>query len=286
MKSVYKYPTRGYLLLLLFLVCPAVSTADDLLLAVHPYQTSSTIIKAFTPLVDYLGRELAMKVNLDVSPNYDAHIARIGKNQVDIAYLGPASYVRLVDKYGRKPIIARQVVNGKPYFQGKIIIRAGSSIKSLKDLVGKRFAFGDPESTMSHLVPRYMLINAGVDVSKLAGYQFTGSHDNVAVGVLAGDFDAGAVKEEVFYKFRSRGLEELVSTPEIPEHLFVARSGLPERRIDALRSAFSRLDKDPKGQEILGSIKKGIDSMRMAEDSDYDGLRKILAVLAARGVIP
>ena len=131
-----------------------------------------------------------------------------------------------------------------------------------------------------------MLINAGVDVSKLAGYQFTGSHDNVAVGVLAGDFDAGAVKEEVFYKFRSRGLEELVSTPEIPEHLFVARSGLPERRIDALRSAFSRLDKDPKGQEILGSIKKGIDSMRMAEDSDYDGLRKILAVLAARGVIP
>ena len=74
---------------LLFLFCPAVSTADDVLLAVHPYQTSSTIIKAFTPLVDYLGRELAMKVNLDVSPNYDAHIARIGKNQVDIAYLGP-----------------------------------------------------------------------------------------------------------------------------------------------------------------------------------------------------
>lgn len=274
-------------MLLLFCVYPTVSRADnDLLLAVHPYQTSSTVIKAFTPLANYLSKALGVKVNLEVSPNYDAHIERIGKNQVDIAYLGPASYVMLVDKYGRKPILARQVVNGKPFFQGKIIVRADSPIHSLKDLAGKRFAFGDPESTMSHLVPRYMLINAGVDVSKLSGYQFTGSHDNVAVGVLAGDFDAGAVKEEIFYKYRSRGLTDLATTPEIPEHLFVARSDLPEQSISALRSAFSKIDQDQHGEDILTSIKKGIDSMRIAEDSDYDGLRKIMAVLSAHGVRP
>jgi len=185
------YPWSGCLLLILFSVCPAVSTADDLVLAVHPYQTSSTIVRAFTPLANYLGEALGVKVNLDMSPNYDTHIERIGKNQVDIVYLGPASYVRLVDKYGSKPILARQVVNGRPYFKGKIITRSDSPIKSLKDLAGKRFAFGDPESTMSHLVPRYMLINAGVDVDRLSGYQFTGSHDNVAMGVLAGDFDGG-----------------------------------------------------------------------------------------------
>ena len=287
MRSVGKYPGTGCLLILLLLVFPTILMAEDeLVLAVHPYQTSSTIVKAFTPLANYLSKALAVKVRLDVSPNYDAHIKRIGNNQVDIAYLGPASYVMLVDKYGRKPILARQVVNGKPYFQGKIIIKAGSPVKSLKDLVGRRFAFGDPESTMSHLVPRYMLINAGVDASKLSGYQFTGSHDNVAVGVLSGDYDAGAVKEEVFYKYRSRGLVDLATTPEIPEHLFVARSDLPERTISALRTAFNRLDQDQQGREILGSIKKGIVAMRMARDSDYDGLRKILNVLSAHGVIP
>jgi hypothetical protein len=46
-----------------------------------------------------------------------------------------------------------------------IIARNDSNIRTLADLAGKRFAFGDPNSTMSHFVPRTVLAGAGLSVS-------------------------------------------------------------------------------------------------------------------------
>ena len=44
---------------------------------------------------------------------------------------------------------------------------AGSSIKTLADVKGKRFAFGDINSTSGHLIPYAELKKAGVDVAQL-----------------------------------------------------------------------------------------------------------------------
>jgi phosphonate transport system substrate-binding protein len=266
-------------------ISSALWAGDGLVLAVHPYKSSSDLIKNFSPLADYLGQKLSIDMRLNISKDYQSHIDLIGSNQVDIAYLGPASYVLLVKKYGQKPILMRQVIQGKAFFQGKIIARKNSPITTLGELAGKRFAFGDPSSTMSHLVPRYMLIEAGVGADKLSEYKFLGSHDNVAMGVLVGDYDAGAVKEAVFYKYKSRGLKVLATTPSIPEHLFVVRSDLPVSTIKALKKALIELNDSQDGHQILVKIKKSITALQPAKDADYDGLRNILAVLAEKGVI-
>lgn len=263
-----------------------VSADEPLVLAVHPYKSSSALIKAFSPLADYLSQKLSLDVELQVSTSYQSHVDRLGNNQVDVAYLGPASYVLLVDKFGRKPILARQLINGQPLFQGKIFARRDSPVDSLQELQGKRFAFGDSASTMSHLVPRYMLIQAGVGTEKLSGHQFLDSHDNVAMGVLSGDFDAGAVKEAVFYKYQSRGLKALATTPSIPEHLFVARSDLATATITALRQALVGMDVSEEGRRALASIKKTITALEPAEDADYDVLRDIFSALPRAGVLP
>ena len=263
-----------------------VSADEPLVLAVHPYKSSSALIKAFSPLADYLSQKLSLDVELQVSTSYQSHVDRLGNNQVDVAYLGLASYALLVDKFGRKPILARQLINGQPLFQGKIFARRDSPVDSLQELQGKRFAFGDSASTMSHLVPRYMLIQAGVGTEKLSGHQFLDSHDNVAMGVLSGDFDAGAVKEAVFYKYQSRGLKALATTPSIPEHLFVARSDLATATITALRQALVGMDVSEEGRRALASIKKTITALEPAEDADYDVLRDIFSALPRAGVLP
>lgn len=270
-----------------FLCCALLSTvsaAETLVLAVHPYKSSSALIKAFSPLADYLSQKLNLDVDLQISSSYQSHVDGLGNNQIDVAYLGPASYVLLVDKFGRKPILARQLINGQPFFQGKIIARRDSPVNSLQELLGKRFAFGDPSSTMSHLVPRYMLIKAGVETEKLSGHQFLGSHDNVAMGVLSGDFDAGAVKEAVFYKYQSRGLKELATTPSIPEHLFVARSDLAAEKLVALRQSLIGMSTTEEGRRALASIKKTITALEPADDADYDVLRDVFSVLSRAGV--
>jgi len=251
----------------------------SLVLGVHPYMSPSELIERFTPLAEHLGAKTGREVRVDISRDYAEHIRRIGEGTVDIAYMGPASYVEAVKRYGKFPLLAVQQIRGRSYFRGAIIKLKGSKAKKLGDLRGGSFAFGDPSSTMSHLVPKCMLMEAGLDEGDYS-YEFLHSHDNVALGVLVGDFDAGAVKEEVYEIYRERGLEVLAYTPEIAEHLFIARKGLPEGSVAALRMAMYRLDDEPGGKLVLSSIIKGMTALVPVDDSEYEGLRKTIKKLS------
>jgi len=271
------------LLLLCCLPCPA-NAQDSLVLAVHPYLPFDELMERYTPLADYLGNQLERTVEVRIGSNYADHMGYIGRDEVDIAFMGPALYVDLVDKYGEKPLLARLEIDGKPLFHGKIITRKGSPLTRLADLRGRSFAFGDPESTMSHLVPRFMLLQAGITTDDLAEYRYLGSHTNVALGVLTGDFDAGAVKEEVFYQFEQQGLQALATTPAFSEHVFVARSTLPPQTVAALQEALYHLKDTPEGRAILAGIKEGLSGLVPARDSDYDNLRAVLNILHRHGI--
>jgi len=165
-----------------------------------------------------------------------------------------------------------------------IIVAKESPLRVLKDLTGKHFAFVDPHSTTGHLVPRFMLWEAGVRVDKMTGYSFLRNHDNVALGVLVGDYDAGAVQKEVFHKYERRGLKSLATTPPISGHLFVASSELRPKTVQALRKALYHLKHDEQGRTIMSAIKNNMTGMVPASDQDYDNLRTMLQVLKKLGV--
>ena len=167
---------------------------EPLIFAVHPYMPAAELHERFNLLADHLSREIGQPVKLMISRDYKEHIDFVGRGDADIAYIGPASYISMTEQYGKKPLLARLEIKGKPVFKGAIIVRKESKINELTGLAGKSFAFGDPDSTMSSLVPSYMLMNEGVQISELAGYAHLKTHNNVALSVLAGDFDAGAVK--------------------------------------------------------------------------------------------
>jgi len=258
--------------------------AAQLSLGIHPYLPPTELVQRFTPLASYLARRTGHSFDLRISSDYATHIDAIGRDELDVAFLGPASYVKMVATYGPKPILARLEVAGRPAFRGAIICRADSPLQGLADLQGTRFAFGDRASTMSHLVPRYVMWGAGVSVDDLAEHRFLDSHHNVALGVLMGEFDAGAVKEEVFEHYRARGLKLLAETPPISEHLLVARADLPAPLVAALRKALYGLRDDPSGAAVMEAIKPGVTGMIPARDEDYANLRSILATLSAQGV--
>lgn len=260
------------------------ASGQQFVLAVHPYLSFQELQRRYQPLADYLSKALNKQVVVRIGRDYGEHITYVGKDQVDIAYLGPAAYVRMVEKYGKKPLLARLAVNGEPVFRGYLVTSKDSGINDLKSLRGKRLAFGDPRSTMSHFVPRHMMLQAGIVVEMLEDYQFLGSHKNVALAVLSGAFDAGAVKEEVFDAFEARGLKAIATSDPFSEHLFVARSDAPEAFVVTVRNALYRLSNTQEGREILRNIKHGVTALVPVEDSDYDNLRTVLEVLGEHGV--
>ena len=268
------------ILLAAFLLAPGSGSdaraAEPLTLAVHPYLPKSEVKARFKPLARYIKARTGREVRVIVADSYGAHIKNVGNGKADIAYLGPVSYVELVQKYGPQKILVRQADKGKPVFRGVIIARQDSDIKTLSQLKGKRFAFGAKESTMSHVIPEVMLHEAGVGVDDLASFDFVGGHKEVALSVLTGKFDAGGVKEEVFLDYDGRGLKALAHSPLMSEHIYVARETLDA----SLRAKLKKimLDADGYGQGLaaLKSIKGTLSAFVAADDMNYDPLRRTM----------
>lgn len=273
------------LALLACLLCAgATHAAEPIRLGVHPYLPAVEIMKRFTPLAGYLSERLGRKVEIVIAKDYEDHIEKTGRGIVDIAFLGPASYVKLAQKYGKMPLLARLEVSGKPLLQGVIFVRKDSPISTLQGLAGKRFAFGDRNSTMAHLVPRLMLLKAGVGAERLAKYSFISNHDSIALGVLMGEFDAGAIMQDVFGEFETRGLKAIALTPPISEHVFVASPRLEQKLVPEIRDALLGLKDSAKGKNSMKAIKSGMTAMVAVSDSDYNNLRAILSELEKAGI--
>ena len=257
--------------------------AEPLVLAIQPYLAPPEIINRFTPLADTLAQALGRPVVVRVGKSFEEHVEAIGTDNVDIAYLGPASYVMLVSRYGPRPILARQVVNGDPMLHGEIVVRTDSAIRTLADLKGRSFAFGDTHAAAGHVIPQVMLRRAGIPESALGPHKFLGSNRNVALAVLAGDYDAGTVKEEVFDEFAARGLRSIATLAPVAEHVLVASRKLPAPVVARLREALLAMARTPDGQSALRAIEPGLNEFVPATDSDYDSMRALMDLPVRRG---
>jgi len=266
---------------MVFIPGPTAAADAGLILGVHPYLPVSEIKRRFSPLADYLAQVAGQSVTVRVGGNYEEHIEAVGNDRIDIAFLGPVPFLHVTQRFGHKPLLAAFAVNGKPQLYGVIFTRQDSAVQSLAELADKRFAFGDPESTMSHIVPRYLLMQAGIAKGLPRRAEFLGAHKNVALAVLAGDFDAGAVKKEVFDEFAPRGLRALVVSPGVPDHLFVTRSNMSPLEVARLRDAMLRLKDQPQGAQILASLHQGLTALIPVSQADYAPLREIVAAVEA-----
>jgi phosphonate transport system substrate-binding protein len=274
-------------IVIIFMSLPVKANAQNpLILGIHPFLSSTELYRRFSPLADYLSRELGRPVQIHIESSYESHINSIGKGKIDIAFMGPASFVSLTRRFGRVPLLAVFETNGSRTFRGVIVVRKDSQIKTLSQLRGKKFAFGDVNSTMSHLVPRYMLLKSGLDVKHLGKADFLTNHDNIALGVLSGNFDAGALKEDIYDKYAQQGLRTLAISDPMPDHIFVARAGLPDDTVRKVSEILLSLKDTEEGRLVLSSIQKNLTALVRARDGDYDPLRRLLDFLAKAGVKP
>ena len=122
--------------LVIYLSADQVHANDQLTLWVHPYLPATELISKFSPLAAYLSKKSGRSVEVKVSKSYQSHIKRVGEGQMDLAYMGPASYVKMTHAYGKKTVLACLEINGSPFFHGMIIALENSAIKTLQDLQG------------------------------------------------------------------------------------------------------------------------------------------------------
>ncbi|MEP0774722.1 MAG: phosphate/phosphite/phosphonate ABC transporter substrate-binding protein [Acidobacteriota bacterium] len=169
----------------------------------------------YQPLVDYLSQRTGYTWQLAISGSYERTVEALCAGEVTLAYLGPFTFLRARERCGAEPLV-RLNTGGLAEYTSLILVRRGSPIKTLADLAGKRFAFGSPLSTSSHLVPRAMLLDAGLRPGDNVVCLYLEHHERAARAVLLGQAEACGVRDLTGRKFLERGLEVLAESSPIP----------------------------------------------------------------------
>ena len=227
--------------------------------------------KRLVPLTDYLSKELQQSVVLKLSPSMKTAIKEISDNTVELAYLTPVAYIKSHAK-GNTRLIAKTVTNNRSSFQLMIVVKEDSPIKTVEDLIGKSFAFGDPAA----LLQRAVVVGAGVKLDTLASYKFVGHYDNIARGVMRGFYDAGILKDTTAFKWKEKGLRILHSSAHLPPYNLAASSELDEEIFQKLKKAFLSLNvNNPNHRKIIKALDKKYDGFAATNNEEYDVIRKL-----------
>ncbi|MDP7035205.1 MAG: serine/threonine-protein kinase, partial [Planctomycetota bacterium] len=176
-----------------------VDPLQTLIFGVHPFTEKKAIEKGYGTLIDHLSKACDTSIELVICPNYEEVVARItqGEGGIHLALLSGYNYVQAHSREPDLKPLAQQVRGGQAFYHGVIITQQDSSIRTLEDLRGKRFAFVDPNSTSGYVFPRSLIRTQGKDPDDFfREILFFRSHDKVLQAVREGkQVDAGAVFE-------------------------------------------------------------------------------------------
>jgi phosphonate transport system substrate-binding protein len=225
------------------------------------------------PITTYLSEKIQRPVSLRLSPNMGAAINDTASGAVDIAYLTPVAYLNAHEK-GNAQLIVKTVTNGKASFQLMIVVKQDSPYKTVQDLIGKSFAFGDERA----LLQRAVVVGSGITLEQLGEYEFIGHYDNIARAVANKDFEAGILKDTTAYKWKDKGLRILYSSPNLPPYNITASKNVSKELLKKIKSDFLELDgKNPEHLKIIKAVDKKYDGFAATNDTEYDVVRKLIA---------
>ncbi len=246
---------------------------QELKLGTIPMDTPAEMARRLKPLTQYLSVKTGLTVNFRGSLNFGDTIDYLGTNKIQIAYLSPAAYIEAREKYAVIPLV-NSLNKGKGTFTLLIAVQKDSPIKTMSDLRGKKFAFGDKKAKLQPI----FIESTGIKLSEFASYDFLNHYDNIAKALINGDFDAGILKDTAFEKYASQGLRAIHTSPPLPSLVFAVNKDLHPNTIAKLKNAMLALNNpSEENKAILTTLEQGTDGFEVANDKDFDGMRKLLA---------
>jgi phosphonate transport system substrate-binding protein len=246
-----------------------------------PAEDSRAMVRQSQAILDIVAKHTGMKIDTFVGSDYNATIEALRAGHVDVALLGPFSYV-LATTVSQVEAFAVTVTarSMQPSYKSIIIAAKDSPINSIADLKGRTFAFVDPGSTSGYMVPAAAFINAGITPEKdFKQVMYSGGHDSTIVSVGAGKVDAGSVADRIYERGCAKGLADcnklkvIWTSPAIPNDPLLYRKSLSEDMKKRIREAFFSIKNLAFGE--MGTVAR----FDPASDADYDPLREIAKAL-------
>ncbi len=260
---------------------------DSLTFAIIPTEETVAELQLYQPITDRMEKLTGKKIEFFMPTSYASVVEGMLSKFVDVAVLGPYSYVIANSKdsevevfatYAKKPGYLQEE---GPGYKGVLISKKGSGIKTISDTKGTLVGLTDPGSTSGNLVPRVVFSEKiGMDIDDyFKKVVYTGSHELSTVAVDQGKVDVAFVASHRFDNVVAKGevkLEDfniIWSSPAIPQDPFVYRSPLCEDIKANIRETFLGLKDDPNAQTFLDNVKSN--TFVEMTSADYDVIRDL-----------
>lgn len=251
----------------------AAQSGDSLRIGVIPALTTGQTREGIEKLREHLTAELGRPVQIQVLSDYAAVVEGLGFGHVDMAYLGPRTFVIANHLYGAQAIVT-QLIDGSPFYHSYFIVPHDSPLESIDELRGRNVAFADPSSTSGSLIPKLELINRGIDPNRDIRALHTGAHDATALAVLNKHVDAGAIDSAYFHllirqgQIREDGYRVIWQSEPLFQYPWVVPADMDSQLIEDIRAAFLKIE----DQVIMDAF--GASGFTIATTEDYEIIRQ------------
>ncbi len=268
-------------------------SAQDLLkvrIGFNPTQNSDELTQAAQAIADYLEDSFAGQIEVEVflPTEYSGLIEAMRSGNLDFAFFPPDGFV-LAQRDANAQVLLKSVRFGNPFYWSAIIVRKDSGITSVGALEDKTIAWVDPNSAAGYVFPRSEIILAGIEPDNFFSNQtFAGAHDAAVLSVLNGSVDAAATfandAENIsgaWTQFldaeQAAELTSIFYSRPIPGDTFSVSKSFGDTYPALTLQVAAAIASIPQGTLLTDLYR--IDSMILADSSDYDVVREARSVL-------
>ncbi|MGM0646494.1 MAG: phosphate/phosphite/phosphonate ABC transporter substrate-binding protein [Thermodesulfobacteriota bacterium] len=266
MKTIaYIFSCLTVLFVCLLLATPGWASGEPLRLLLVPVEEENVVFRQFLPVKHYLEKRLDQTVELEIAHNAEAALDRVGKGQVDLAYLDPSAYCEGKSRYQLQPLV-KVANNGDSQYRSALVVREDSPVEKIVQIPGKRLALGSTRSSSAYLMPLAMLDEVKLDLEDFSQVGFLQKEDLVALSVLVRDYDVGALSRGVARKYMPYGLRIIKESEELPQFILCAAPQMSPAKREEVQAAL--VEYSPQDYDTV--------SFARAEDREYNVVRIML----------
>lgn len=266
---------RRFLISLLILACLPwpISAADDLfVIGVFPRRDAKTTMTMFSPLAAYLQERLDRPVKLVTTRDFSSFWEGVTAQAYDLVHFNQRHYVEANADHGYQVVTSNEEF-GQETLAGALYVRKDSGITSIQQLRGKKIVFGGgKKAMMSYVVPRFMLLQAGLGSGDFVE-EFAISPPNAVLAVYYRQAVAGGAGDVVISLPQVRDridagqVTMLARSKPIKGLPWATKKSLPESSRQRIKELLLTLNDTPAGKGVLS--KAGLTGMVAASDKDF-----------------
>ncbi|QER42637.1 PhnD/SsuA/transferrin family substrate-binding protein [Thermodesulfobacterium sp. TA1] len=234
-----------------------------------------TLLQVY-PLKSFLEKKLKRPVLIDISADFEEMVRKVKEERLHLLLIDPAFYCELKALYPQKIFPLVKPKGGYGESSSVFVTKENSSIERIFDATQKRLALGDQTSSFNYLIPLSMLKDLELSLKDFKKVEFLGQDKRIALSVLIGDHEVGALSEVVAQSYLNAGLKIIKSSEKVPVFLIASTQSLEART--QIKDLLSNLP-----AEVLKALK--VEKLIPAEDRDFDYIRVLIKLFKGKDLI-